>query len=76
MSHTPKIIELNKLKAAKHGFKFEWVHALFREQPPVSIMDFWRQRRRWYTGIWSVNKMTVRLALIAAGFGGFGIFIL
>ncbi|KAF9889665.1 hypothetical protein FE257_007173 [Aspergillus nanangensis] len=56
--------------AAQHGFKFEWVHALFREQPPVSLMDFWRQRRRWYTGIWSMNRITVRLALIAAGLSG------
>ncbi|KAF9888880.1 hypothetical protein FE257_008250 [Aspergillus nanangensis] len=61
--------------AAKHGFKFEWVHALFREQPPVCLMDFWRQRRRWYTGIWGLNKITVRLALIAAGLGGMGNFI-
>ncbi|PYI04605.1 hypothetical protein BO78DRAFT_166604 [Aspergillus sclerotiicarbonarius CBS 121057] len=61
--------------AAKHGFKFEWVHALFREQPPVSVMDLWRQRRRWYTGIWGVNAVTVRLALIAAGLGGLGIFV-
>ncbi|PYH80084.1 hypothetical protein BO82DRAFT_419015, partial [Aspergillus uvarum CBS 121591] len=44
--------------AAKEGFKRGWVHAVTCDQPPESLADLVRQRRRWYSGI-----MSVRLAL-------------
>lgn len=50
-------------KAAKQGFKTGWIHAVAREQPPESLQDLVRQRRRWYSGIMSVPDWSVRLAL-------------
>ncbi|RAH67809.1 glycosyltransferase family 2 protein [Aspergillus aculeatinus CBS 121060] len=49
--------------AAKQGFKTGWIHAVAREQPPESLQDLVRQRRRWYSGIMSVPDWSVRLAL-------------
>lgn len=48
------------------GYKFGWLHAIVREQPPETVRDFFRQRRRWYTGILSINSSIVRLALVAS----------
>lgn len=51
-------------QAVQHGYKFGWLHAIAREQPPGSLPDFFRQRRRWYTGIWSINTSIVRVCLL------------
>ncbi|PYI10671.1 hypothetical protein BO78DRAFT_414308 [Aspergillus sclerotiicarbonarius CBS 121057] len=61
--------------AAAQGFKFEWLHALVREQPPCTLTDLWNQRRRWYTGILSFDRIIVRLALISGLLGGLGTFM-
>ncbi|RAL02631.1 glycosyltransferase family 2 protein, partial [Aspergillus ibericus CBS 121593] len=58
--------------AAKQGFKFEWLHAIVREQPPCTFTNLWNQRRRWYTGILAFDRIVVRLALIVGGILGGG----
>ncbi|KAL4805108.1 glycosyltransferase family 2 protein [Aspergillus unguis] len=47
-------------EAAALGHKFGWLHAVVREQPPCTIQDFFRQRRRWYTGILSIESFIVK----------------
>ncbi|KAJ5780347.1 hypothetical protein N7457_005507 [Penicillium paradoxum] len=49
--------------AARRGFKFGWIHAIAQEQPPISVADLVQQRRRWYTGIMSMDNWLVKLAL-------------
>ncbi|KOS36390.1 hypothetical protein ACN38_g12870 [Penicillium nordicum] len=49
--------------AARRGVKFGWIHAIAREQPPVSVSDLIKQRRRWYTGIMSMDSWLVKLVL-------------
>ncbi|PYH97045.1 hypothetical protein BO71DRAFT_319466 [Aspergillus ellipticus CBS 707.79] len=61
--------------AAAQGYKFEWLHALVREQPPSSFNDLWNQRRRWFTGILAFDQLVVRLALILGVLAGLGIVI-
>ena len=56
------LIYLNE-QAARRGFKFGWIHAIAREQPPVSISDLIKQRRRCYTGIMSMDSWLVKLVL-------------
>ncbi|GAQ44609.1 hypothetical protein AtubIFM61612_007697 [Aspergillus tubingensis] len=58
--------------AAAQGFKFDWLHAIVREQPPCTFTDLWKQRRRWYTGIGSFDRFLVRAALLAGALGGIG----
>ncbi|KAJ5970503.1 uncharacterized protein N7479_000421 [Penicillium vulpinum] len=55
--------------AARRGFKFGWVHAIAREQPPVSVYDLIQQRRRWYTGIMSMDSWMVKLVLAISMMG-------
>lgn len=50
-------------QAARRGVKFGWIHAIAREQPPVSVSDLIKQRRRWYTGIMSMDSWLVKLVL-------------
>lgn len=40
------------LLCSARGVKFKWMHSYMLEQSPFSIMDFIRQRRRWYNGLW------------------------
>ena len=37
--------------AWRKGFTFGAIHGIIREQSPFAIMDFMKQRRRWYLGI-------------------------
>lgn len=57
------------------GYKSGWLHAIVREQPPESMGDFFRQRRRWYTGILSIDSYIVRLVLVASVCGELGFFL-
>lgn len=50
-------------RAASLGYRFGWLHAIVREQPPCTFKDFLKQRRRWYTGILSVDSAIVRFML-------------
>lgn len=50
-------------QAARCGFKFGWIQAIAREQPPVSVLDLIQQRRPRYTGIMSMDSWLVRLVL-------------
>lgn len=50
-------------RAAYNGFKFGWVHAIAREQPPTSFYDLFQQRRGWYSGIMSMDSWLVQVAL-------------
>ncbi|KAJ9386718.1 CAZyme family GT2 [Paecilomyces variotii] len=52
--------------ATRLGYKFGWIHAIAREQPPETVNDFIRQRRRWYTGIWSIDSFSVKMGLLLA----------
>lgn len=58
------------------GYKSGWLHAIVREQPPETIGDFFRQRRRWYTGILSIDSYIVRLILVAFLSGEVGFFLM
>ncbi|KAJ5681050.1 hypothetical protein N7536_012189 [Penicillium majusculum] len=49
--------------AARRGVKFGWIHAIAREQPPVSVSDLIKQRRRWYTGIMSMDSWLIKSVL-------------
>ncbi|KAL5358918.1 glycosyltransferase family 2 protein [Aspergillus floccosus] len=57
------------LKAVSHGYKFGWLHAVVYEQPPGSFRDFFRQRRRWYTGIISIRNTVIRASLVISIIG-------
>ncbi|KAJ6559523.1 glycosyl transferase family group 2-domain-containing protein [Mycena capillaripes] len=61
--------------AISRGFKFGWLHAIVREQPPETLRDFFRQRRRWYTGIFSISNIFVRLSLITTVIGPISFFV-
>ncbi|KAJ5640025.1 uncharacterized protein N7484_007887 [Penicillium longicatenatum] len=56
-------------KAARRGFKFGWIHAIAREQAPVNLYDLVNQRRRWYSGIMSIQNWGVRLMLTSSMLG-------
>ncbi|KAF2500035.1 hypothetical protein BU16DRAFT_234999 [Lophium mytilinum] len=53
------------LRAANKGYKFGWLEAIAREQPPRSIRDVCAQRRRWCAGIWSTGEPLARLSYAA-----------
>ncbi|KAL4878172.1 glycosyl transferase family group 2-domain-containing protein [Aspergillus karnatakaensis] len=53
-------------QAAALGYKFGWLHAIVREQPPCTISDFFKQRRRWYTGILSIESVIVKFMLVSS----------
>ncbi|KAJ7300588.1 glycosyl transferase family group 2-domain-containing protein [Mycena albidolilacea] len=61
--------------AVSRGYKFGWLHAIVREQPPETIRDFFRQRRRWYTGIFSIPNVFVRLSLMTSVIGPISFFV-
>ncbi|CAG8030395.1 unnamed protein product [Penicillium salamii] len=58
--------------AARLGYKFDWLHGIFREQPPCTLQDLCKQRRRWFTGIFRFEQPLAGIALtfgILAGIG-------
>ncbi|KAF4945211.1 hypothetical protein FGADI_12110 [Fusarium gaditjirri] len=57
------IPSLTVFKAYSKGFKSAWLPTFVREQSPMSIKDYILQRRRWYTGIWQLNILYVRVVL-------------
>ena len=42
------------LAASGIGVKFSWIDAFMYEQSPFSVMDFIKQRARWFGGLWLV----------------------
>lgn len=40
--------------AKDKGYKFGYIDACVYELSPFSIMDLWKQRRRWMDGLWKV----------------------
>ncbi|KAF1984249.1 glycosyltransferase family 2 protein [Aulographum hederae CBS 113979] len=52
------------LQAARLSYTFGWIEALAREQPPRTLPDLFRQRVRWFSGIWSCNSSLTRLSYI------------
>lgn len=55
-----------------HGIRLKWVHGFLSEQATFSVMDFLRQRKRWFTGLWHVlggngvrwqTKLVLRMAV-------------
>jgi len=40
------------LKAVGEGVRFGWVKGVMREKSPFGIVDFMKQRRRWFQGLW------------------------
>jgi egghead protein (zeste-white 4 protein) len=44
------------LVCADKGVRFSWIDAFMYEQSPFSIMDFIKQRRRWFGGLWLVCR--------------------
>ncbi|KIW17395.1 hypothetical protein PV08_04589 [Exophiala spinifera] len=62
-------------KAVDLGYKFGWLYTICREQPPQTMNDFFRQRRRWYTGILSIESVVVRTALVLSVGGALGFFL-
>eukprot|EP00918_Siedleckia_nematoides_P032782 GHVU01071183.1.p1 GENE.GHVU01071183.1~~GHVU01071183.1.p1 ORF type:complete len:579 (+),score=71.69 GHVU01071183.1:79-1815(+) len=59
--HTPKgsITEdaTFALVALQKGIKFSFVQGLMMEKSPFTLVDFFKQRRRWFQGLW----MTISL---------------
>lgn len=51
-------------EAALCGYKFGWLHAIAHEQPPCTFRDFFKQRRRWYSGILSIDNTIVRMSQV------------
>eukprot|EP01060_Flectonema_neradi_P026636 TRINITY_DN357_c0_g1_i2.p1 TRINITY_DN357_c0_g1~~TRINITY_DN357_c0_g1_i2.p1 ORF type:complete len:2065 (+),score=347.73 TRINITY_DN357_c0_g1_i2:154-6195(+) len=44
------------LVARSLGVKFSYIDAYMYEQSPFSILDFAKQRKRWFAGLWLVAK--------------------
>lgn len=45
------------MKAWKRGFKCGKIPGIIREQSPLGLLDFMKQRRRWYVGIRRLPNM-------------------
>lgn len=56
------------LRAANKGYKFGWLNAIAREQPPRSMKDVCAQRIRWSAGIWSCNEPVARWSYVGCPF--------
>ncbi|OQD82740.1 hypothetical protein PENANT_c020G03800 [Penicillium antarcticum] len=61
--------------AAARGYKSEWLHAIFREQPPCTFKDLCKQRRRWFTGIFFFEKPIAGIVLTLGILAGLGMLI-
>jgi len=55
---------LNSLlvKAWSQGYRLGWIPSVAREQSPMTLSDFFKQRRRWFTGMWSLPGMLGKLS--------------
>ncbi|KAF4835263.1 Beta-1,4-mannosyltransferase bre-3 [Colletotrichum tropicale] len=51
------------------GYKFGWIWDPVHEQPNETFQDFWKQRRRWYTGILSIPSVIVQISLVVSVIG-------
>ncbi|KAI8180803.1 Beta-1,4-mannosyltransferase bre-3 [Colletotrichum sp. SAR 10_75] len=51
------------------GYKFGWIWDPVHEQPNEKFQDFWKQRRRWYTGILSIPSVIVQISLVVSVIG-------
>ncbi|KAK1855445.1 cre-bre-3 protein [Colletotrichum chrysophilum] len=51
------------------GYKFGWIWDPVHEQPNETFQDFWKQRRRWYTGILSIPSIIVQFSLVVSVIG-------
>ncbi|KAF2405434.1 hypothetical protein EJ06DRAFT_525948 [Trichodelitschia bisporula] len=57
------------VEAQKRGYKLGWIPAIAREQPPTSLADFVRQRRRWAAGLWSMGEVCARVYILTWAWG-------
>ncbi|TDZ32179.1 Beta-1,4-mannosyltransferase bre-3 [Colletotrichum trifolii] len=53
------------------GYRFGWIWNTVHEQPNETFNDFWKQRRRWYTGILSIQSFVVKMSLVVGVIGEF-----
>lgn len=44
------------LQALQRGVRTCWIDGYMEEQSTQSVMDFLKQRRRWYVGLWKVGR--------------------
>ncbi|ORY09813.1 glycosyl transferase family group 2-domain-containing protein [Clohesyomyces aquaticus] len=56
-------------QACEKQYKCGWVRGICREESPQSFRDFFRQRRRWYAGLWYMGGNTGRCQMILSMFG-------
>lgn len=40
------------------GYRSRWVEGYLEEQPPQNIFDLWKQRKRWWSGLWDTCTKT------------------
>ncbi|KAI0869639.1 glycosyltransferase like family 2-domain-containing protein [Hypoxylon argillaceum] len=59
------------LGAKDKGYRFGWVPAIAREMSPESIKDFIRQRRRWYTGMSRLGRLSGTLEALSCAWNLF-----
>ncbi|KAH8745950.1 glycosyl transferase family group 2-domain-containing protein [Hyaloscypha sp. PMI_1271] len=50
------------LQAWSQGYRLGWIPSVAREQSPMTLSDFFKQRRRWFTGMWSLPGMLGKLS--------------
>lgn len=62
------------LLLVERGIRIKWTHGFLSEQATFGVMDFLRQRRRWFTGLWHVlsgeninwrTTLVLRLAVLS-----------
>jgi hypothetical protein len=63
---------LTTSKASRRGYLFGWLPAIAREQSPSRIIDFLRQRRRWYNGSWRLKGVSSKLMATQWSLGPLG----
>ncbi|KAI0535646.1 glycosyltransferase like family 2-domain-containing protein [Xylaria digitata] len=59
------------LGAKDRGYRFGWVPAIAREMSPESINDFIRQRRRWFTGMSQMGRLSGTLEALSCAWNLF-----
>lgn len=58
-------------QSSAKGYRFGWIWNTVHEQPSETFRDFWKQRRRWYTGILSIPSVLVQVSLVVGVIGEF-----